>query len=126
MVSHVSSLSLADAVHPEGTPWILPRLDPGSFWCQVLVYLVGEAGSGACAGFLVGRTSTCYWWVGLCFVLLVGRAMSRDVFLGCCWLRMTLGNMFADEWDFFQLFSSLFVAHLVGMGLFDFNVKQAL
>ena len=23
------SLSLADAVHPEGTPWILPRLDPG-------------------------------------------------------------------------------------------------
>ena len=22
-------LSLADAVHPEGTPWILPRLDPG-------------------------------------------------------------------------------------------------
>ena len=28
--SHVSSLSLADAVHPEGTPWILPRLDPGT------------------------------------------------------------------------------------------------
>ena len=27
--SHVSSLSLADAVHPEGTPWILARLDPG-------------------------------------------------------------------------------------------------
>ena len=27
--SHVSSLSLADAIHPEGTPWILPRLDPG-------------------------------------------------------------------------------------------------
>ena len=25
--SHVSSL--ADSVHPEGTPWILPRLDPG-------------------------------------------------------------------------------------------------
>ena len=23
-------LSLADAVHPEGTPWILPRLDPGT------------------------------------------------------------------------------------------------
>ena len=22
------SLSLADAVHPEGIPWILPRLDP--------------------------------------------------------------------------------------------------
>ena len=34
--SHVSSLSLspplslADTVHPEGTPWILPRLDPGT------------------------------------------------------------------------------------------------
>ena len=25
----MSSLSLADAIHPEGTPWILPRLDPG-------------------------------------------------------------------------------------------------
>ena len=24
------SLSLADAVHPEGTPWILPRLDPST------------------------------------------------------------------------------------------------
>ena len=23
-------LSLANAVHPEGTPWILPRLDPGN------------------------------------------------------------------------------------------------
>ena len=28
--SHVSSLSLANAVHPEGTPGILPRLDPGT------------------------------------------------------------------------------------------------
>ena len=27
--SHVSSISLADAVHPEGIPWILPRLDRG-------------------------------------------------------------------------------------------------
>ena len=26
---HVSSLSLANAVLPEGAPWILPRLDPG-------------------------------------------------------------------------------------------------
>ena len=25
----ILSLSLADSVHPEGTPWILPRLDPG-------------------------------------------------------------------------------------------------
>ena len=24
------SLSLADAVYPEGIPWILPRLDPGT------------------------------------------------------------------------------------------------
>ena len=28
-------LSLADAVHPEGTPWILPRVDPGRCVCQV-------------------------------------------------------------------------------------------
>ena len=27
--SHISSLSLANIVHPEGTPWILPRLDSG-------------------------------------------------------------------------------------------------
>ena len=26
----MSSLSLANAVHPVGTPWILPRLDPGT------------------------------------------------------------------------------------------------
>ena len=30
LVSCVFSLSLADAVHPEGTPWILPSLDPGN------------------------------------------------------------------------------------------------
>ena len=30
LVSRFFSLSLADAVHPEGTPWILPRLDPGT------------------------------------------------------------------------------------------------
>ena len=29
------SLSLADTVHPEGIPWILPRLDPGI--CGVVV-----------------------------------------------------------------------------------------
>ena len=30
----LTCLSLADAVHPEGTPWILPRLDPDSliYW----------------------------------------------------------------------------------------------
>ena len=33
LVSHVFSLSLADAIHPEGTPWILPRLDPGNKPC---------------------------------------------------------------------------------------------
>ena len=32
--SHVSSL--ADAVHPEGTPWILLRLDPGTHRCMGL------------------------------------------------------------------------------------------
>ena len=30
LVSRVFSLSLADSVQPEGTPWILPRLDPGT------------------------------------------------------------------------------------------------
>ena len=34
--SHVSPLSLADAVLPEGTPWILPRLDPGTLGFQIL------------------------------------------------------------------------------------------
>ena len=33
LVSHVFSLSLADAVHPEGTLWILPRLDPSRLPC---------------------------------------------------------------------------------------------
>ena len=28
LVSRV--FSLADAIHPEGNPWILPRLDPGT------------------------------------------------------------------------------------------------
>ena len=28
----VSPLSLTDAVHPEGIPWILPTLDPGTLW----------------------------------------------------------------------------------------------
>ena len=28
--SHMSSLSLTDAVHLEGTTWILPRLDPAT------------------------------------------------------------------------------------------------
>ena len=30
--STMSSLSLADTVHPEGTPWILPRLYPGKIY----------------------------------------------------------------------------------------------
>ena len=29
------SLSLTDAIHPEGIPWILPRLDPGTVAHQV-------------------------------------------------------------------------------------------
>ena len=32
----VCLLSLADAVHPEGTPWILLGLDPGTFLCSKL------------------------------------------------------------------------------------------
>ena len=35
LVSRVFSLSLADAVHPEGIPWILPRLDPGTQECSL-------------------------------------------------------------------------------------------
>ena len=31
LVSRVFSLARANAIHPEGTPWILPRLDPGTF-----------------------------------------------------------------------------------------------
>ena len=42
LVSRVFSLSLTNTTYPEGTPWILPRLDPGtcsnscplSWWCH--------------------------------------------------------------------------------------------
>ena len=35
----MSSLSLADAVHPKGTPWILPRLDPGTFVNNIFIHI---------------------------------------------------------------------------------------
>ena len=38
--SHVSSLSRTDAVHPEGLPWILLRLDPGKSLKVLLFYLM--------------------------------------------------------------------------------------
>ena len=40
--SHVSSLSLsfADAIHPEGIPWILLRLDPGKSLKVLFFYLM--------------------------------------------------------------------------------------
>ena len=38
----MSSLSLTDAVHPEGTPWILPRLDPSIFQFKKKASLVAQ------------------------------------------------------------------------------------
>ena len=38
------------------------------------------------------------WWVGLCLVLLVGRAMSRGMSRGVSGLRVTLGSLSADGW----------------------------
>ena len=39
-----------------------------------------------------------YWWVELGFVPLVGRAMSRGVFVGGYCVRRTLDSLSADEW----------------------------
>ena len=39
-----------------------------------------------------------FWWVGLYFVLLVGRAASGGVFWGVCELSMTLGSLSASGW----------------------------
>ena len=38
----VSHLSLANTVHPEGIPWILPRLDPGNFYCPYHIFSVSH------------------------------------------------------------------------------------
>ena len=39
-----------------------------------------------------------YWWVELGLVPLVGRAVSRGVFIGGCELSMALGTLSADGW----------------------------
>lgn len=49
------------------------------FWC---LPLVGEVGSGDCAGFLMGGMGACSWWVDLGLFPLVGRIMARGVFIG--------------------------------------------
>ena len=40
-----------------------------------------------------------HWWVDLCHVPLVGRAMSRGVFIGGSWLRTTLDSLSPEGWD---------------------------
>ena len=44
-----------------------------------------------------GLVPSC-WWVELGLILLVGRAVSRGVFIGGCELSMTLGTLSADGW----------------------------
>ena len=39
-----------------------------------------------------------FWWMGLDFVFLVGRAVSGGVFWGVCDLSMILGSLFANGW----------------------------
>ena len=76
-----------------------------SIGCRVTVplasgvcFLVGEFGSGAYAGFLVGGTGACPLVVDLGLVSLVGRAMSMGVFRGVCELSITLGSLSPDGW----------------------------
>ena len=49
--------------------------------------LVGEVGTGACAGFLLRGTGACPLLGRAGLFPLVGSAMSRDVFRGSCGLR---------------------------------------
>ena len=60
--------------------------------------LVGEVHPRACAGFLWEGQMPVLLWVELGLVPLMGRAVSRSVFQGCCELSMTLGNLSADGW----------------------------
>ena len=45
----------------------------------------------------------CFWWVGLDFVFLLGRAMSGGVFWGVCELNMILGSLSANGWGVFPV-----------------------
>ena len=54
--------------------------------------------SEICAGFLVGGTGACHWWVEPSLVPLVGQAVSKCVFRDGCRLRKTLGSLFAGGW----------------------------
>ena len=51
-----------------------------------------------CAGFLVEGTGSCPLWVDLDLVPLVGRAMSRGMFIVSCELDTTLGILLALRW----------------------------
>ena len=54
--------------------------------------LVGEVDPGACAGLLLGVTAACPPVSGSGSCLSVGRAVSKGVFGGSCWLRETFGQ----------------------------------
>ena len=60
----------------QGSVW--PVLWDQSFLAFGVCLLVGEAGLEACAGFLVGGVSACYWWEKLGVGTVVGWAVSRD------------------------------------------------
>ena len=44
-----------------------------------------------------------HWWVELGLVPLVGRAMSRGVFIGGCELSVALSTLSADGWGCFPI-----------------------
>ena len=54
--------------------------------------LVGEVDPGACAGLLLGETAACPPVCGSGSCLSFGRAVSKGVFGGSCWLRETFGQ----------------------------------
>lgn len=60
--------------------------------------LMGEVGSWACVGFLVGETGACPWVGGVLYCPSGRHGHVRGVFRGTFGLRLTLGILFADGW----------------------------
>ena len=79
-----------------GSPFHRLQVCSSSYFCCLPP--VGEIGSVASIGFLMGELVPVFWWVGLDLVPLVGRAASGGVFWDVCELSMTLGSLSANGW----------------------------
>ena len=75
------------------------RLWDHSFLASGICTLVCEAGIEACAGFLVGGAGACALVGGAGSWPSGGQGLSRDMSTGGYGLRMTLGSLSADGWD---------------------------